>query len=174
MSSNFYKNNEVAHEVQSSVSPMLLPHFDIFCHLSKKHICDDKKGQNVVNDAVILMSLSSNRLWVKTNQNAWIIWLIIWLFMATIITHSLKNPSCLRSEMKSTLVEPEQVLIPRLGWSKKMTVFTLRFSVKNNICMWNACEKSVIPFTWWFYTFCQKVLVVNIPRTFWMQSISDT
>lgn len=64
MSSNFYKNNEVAHEVQSSVSPMFLPHFDIFCHLSKKHICDDKKGQNVVNDAVILMSL-------------WIIWLII-------------------------------------------------------------------------------------------------
>ena len=62
MSSNFYKNNEVAHEVQSSVSLMFLPHFDIFGHLSKKHICDDKKGQNVVNDAVILMSLSSNRL----------------------------------------------------------------------------------------------------------------
>lgn len=57
------------------------------------------------------------------------------IVMATIITHSLKNPSCLRSEMKSTLVEPEQVLLLRLGRSEKMTVFTLHFSIKNNICM---------------------------------------
>ena len=53
MSSNFYKNNEVAHEVQSSVSPMFLPHFDIFVIYQKNIFVMIKKGK------MLLMMLSS-------------------------------------------------------------------------------------------------------------------
>ena len=48
MTSKCGENRKVAHEAQSSVSLMFLPHFDVLCDLLKSFINDDGDGKKNV------------------------------------------------------------------------------------------------------------------------------